>query len=93
MARLLLPESAAAEVVAREIGVSVDTLQRWRRGGMSIAIAPMIDTPRRQAARQPLNRRFQALARLIPRWTRLGLDICGFRPHPNHTSVRLFRQN
>ncbi|MBW7886550.1 MAG: transposase, partial [Caldilineaceae bacterium] len=66
VARLLLPESAAAEVVAREIGVSVDTLQRWRRGGMSIAIAPMIDTPRRQAARQPLNRRFQALARLSP---------------------------
>lgn len=30
MARLLPPESAAAQVVAREIGVSVDTLERWR---------------------------------------------------------------
>jgi len=30
VARLLPPESAAAEVVAREIGVSVDTLERWR---------------------------------------------------------------
>ena len=30
MARLLPPESAAAEVVAREIGVGVDTLERWR---------------------------------------------------------------
>ncbi len=30
MARLLPPESAAPEVVAREIGVSADTLQRWR---------------------------------------------------------------
>lgn len=30
VARLLPPESAPAEVVAREIGVNVDTLQRWR---------------------------------------------------------------
>jgi transposase-like protein len=30
VARLLPPESAAAEVVAREIGVGVDTLERWR---------------------------------------------------------------
>lgn len=30
MARLLPPESASPEVVAREIGVSVDTLERWR---------------------------------------------------------------
>jgi len=30
VARLLPPESAAAEAVAREIGVSVDTLERWR---------------------------------------------------------------
>lgn len=30
VARLLPPESTAAQVVAREIGVSVDTLERWR---------------------------------------------------------------
>ena len=30
MARLLPPESAPPEVVAREIGVSADTLERWR---------------------------------------------------------------
>jgi hypothetical protein len=35
---------------------------------MSITIDSMIDAPRRRAAHQPLNRRFQALARLIPRW-------------------------
>jgi len=30
VARLLPPESTAVEVVAREIGVSADTLERWR---------------------------------------------------------------
>lgn len=30
MARLLPPESASPEAVAREIGVSADTLERWR---------------------------------------------------------------
>ena len=30
VARLLPPESAAVEVVAREIGIGVSTLQRWR---------------------------------------------------------------
>lgn len=35
MARLLPPESAAAEAVAREIGVSVDTLERWRSEAMA----------------------------------------------------------
>jgi transposase-like protein len=30
VARLLPPESAAVEVVSREIGVSVETLERWR---------------------------------------------------------------
>ncbi len=30
MARLLPPESAAAEVVSREIGVGAGTLERWR---------------------------------------------------------------
>jgi len=30
VARLLPPESAPLEVVAREIGVSTDTLERWR---------------------------------------------------------------
>lgn len=35
MARLLPPESAALEVVSREIGVSVDTLERWRSDSLS----------------------------------------------------------
>lgn len=30
VARLLPPESAAADLVAHEIGVSIDTLERWR---------------------------------------------------------------
>jgi transposase len=30
VARLLPPESSAVEVVAREVGVSVSTLERWR---------------------------------------------------------------
>lgn len=30
MARLLPPESAAVDVVSREVGVSTDTLERWR---------------------------------------------------------------
>jgi len=30
VARLLPPESAAVEVVAREVGIGVGTLQRWR---------------------------------------------------------------
>ena len=47
MARLLPPESAAVEVVSREIGVSASTLERWRadalasgqRGGVWTAAA------------------------------------------------------
>ena len=30
MARLLPPESAAIDLVSREVGVSVGTLERWR---------------------------------------------------------------
>ena len=30
VARLLPPESAALEVVSREVGVSIGTLERWR---------------------------------------------------------------
>ncbi|MDF1483550.1 IS3 family transposase, partial [Extensimonas sp. H3M7-6] len=36
VARLLPPESAAVEVVAREIGIGVDTLQRWREDVQSM---------------------------------------------------------
>lgn len=32
---MLPPESAAAEVVARELGVGVDTLERWREDAQS----------------------------------------------------------
>ncbi len=35
MARLLPPESAALEVVSRELGVGVDTLERWRCESLS----------------------------------------------------------
>ena len=35
MARLLPPESAAVEVVAREVGVGVATLERWREDAQS----------------------------------------------------------
>jgi transposase len=35
VARMLPPESAAAEQVAREIGVGVDTLERWRSESLS----------------------------------------------------------
>ena len=36
VARLLPPESAAVEVVARELGVAVATLERWRADAMSM---------------------------------------------------------
>lgn len=35
MARLLPPESAAIEVVSREAGISVATLERWRAVGLA----------------------------------------------------------
>jgi len=35
VARLLPPESAAVDVVAREIGVSAQTLERWRSDALS----------------------------------------------------------
>ena len=35
VARLLPPESAAVEVVAREIGVGMSTLERWRADALS----------------------------------------------------------
>ena len=35
MARLLPPESAAPEVVAREVGIGADTLGRWREDAQS----------------------------------------------------------
>ena len=36
VARLLPPESAAVEVVSRELGVAVATLERWRADAMSM---------------------------------------------------------
>jgi len=35
VARLLPPESAATDVVARELGIGADTLERWREEGRS----------------------------------------------------------
>ena len=37
VARLLPPESATVEVVAREVGIGVGTLQRWHDGIQSMA--------------------------------------------------------
>lgn len=36
MARLLPPKSAAVEVVSRELGVAVATLERWRADALSM---------------------------------------------------------
>lgn len=36
VARLLPPESSPVEVVSREIGVSVDTLERWRSEALAM---------------------------------------------------------
>jgi hypothetical protein len=35
VARLLPPESSAVEVVSREVGVSVATLERWRADALA----------------------------------------------------------
>ena len=35
MARLLPPESSAVDVVSREVGVSVATLERWRADALA----------------------------------------------------------
>ncbi len=37
MARLLPPESSAPDVVSREVGVSVETLERWRAQALAAA--------------------------------------------------------
>jgi len=37
MARLLPPESSAVELVSREVGVSVATLERWRSEAQAVA--------------------------------------------------------
>lgn len=44
VARLLPPESAPAEVLAREIGVNADTLQRWRNQALAEPAAERIWT-------------------------------------------------
>jgi hypothetical protein len=36
VARLLPPESSSVELVSREIGVSVATLERWRADALSL---------------------------------------------------------
>lgn len=48
MARLLPPESASAQDVAREIGVGTDTLERWRSEALS---RPARERPWTAAAR------------------------------------------
>lgn len=44
MARLLPPESAPPEAVAREIGVSADTLERWRSQALARPAAERVWT-------------------------------------------------
>ena len=44
MARLLPPESAPLEAVAREVGVSADTLERWRSQALAKPAAERIWT-------------------------------------------------
>ena len=44
MARLLPPHSAAADVVAREVGVSADTLERWRAQALAQPAADRVWT-------------------------------------------------
>ena len=46
VARLLPPESAAVQVVAREIGIGVDTLQRWREDVQSMPARGRVWTAR-----------------------------------------------
>jgi len=38
VARLLPPESATLELVSKEVGIAVDTLQRWRDGVQSMPV-------------------------------------------------------
>ena len=45
MARLLPPESASLTDVAREFGVSVQTLQKWRDAALSPPAAAQAWTP------------------------------------------------
>jgi transposase-like protein len=44
VARLLPPESASPDVVAREVGVSVDTLERWRAQALARPVAERVWT-------------------------------------------------
>ena len=43
VARLLPPESSAVEVVAREVGVSVATLERWRADALANGLASGVE--------------------------------------------------
>ena len=44
VARLLPPESAPLEVVSREVGVSADTLERWRAEALARPVAERVWT-------------------------------------------------
>jgi transposase-like protein len=46
VARLLPPESSPVEVVSREVGVSVSTLERWRAEALAVAAGERPDTRR-----------------------------------------------
>ena len=52
VARLLPPEGAAAEVVAKEVGIEVGTLQRWREDALSSATASLADPEEVRASPQ-----------------------------------------
>ena len=46
VARLLPPESSAVEVVSREVGVSVATLERWRADALATDVAAAVNAGR-----------------------------------------------
>ena len=70
VARLLPPESATVEAVAREIGVGVATLERWRSGALS--------RPARERA-------WTAAARFEAVLTTATLDEAGKSPWCQHS--------
>src|SRR3954447_26306376 len=65
VARLLPPESAAIDVVSREVGVSVGTLERWRAQALA-APGELTSSQRWTPAA-----RLEAVITTGRRWTRL----------------------
>ena len=72
VARLLPPQSTAVEVVAREVGVAVGTLQRWLDDVQSMSALGRVWTERHQANAATFPLRYQLLAPpLLLRYSRV----------------------